>query len=160
MPPKPRPLIERFNESFSVDDKTGCWNWIGAIRTTGYGVIKRGSRGLQAHRAAWEIFIGTIPDGMLILHSCDNQRCVNVAHLRVGTHLDNMRDMVERGRARKISWGTHCKRGHEFDEKNTYLYTRMYKGEEKPVRACRECYRIKKRERLQAALNRGRRNEK
>lgn len=51
-----------------------------------------------AHVRAWELFVGPVPQGLYVLHDCDNRRCVNVCHLKVGTQLRNMRDMVERGR--------------------------------------------------------------
>lgn len=58
-----------------------------------------GRRGRQsAHRTAWTQEHGDIPSGMYVLHSCDNRKCVNIAHLRLGTHADNMRDMKQRQR--------------------------------------------------------------
>ena len=76
-----------------------CWEWSGNRTVDGYGVIKDGTRNRRAHRVSWEIHKGPIPDGMHVLHSCDNRPCVNPSHLRLGTHQDNMRDMAVRGRA-------------------------------------------------------------
>jgi hypothetical protein len=81
---------------------TGCWFWQKGVAADGYGRVTRAGRKVGAHRAAWEIFHGRPPDGW-VLHSCDNPRCVNPAHLSVGSHRDNMRDMRDRGRGRSGS---------------------------------------------------------
>lgn len=66
----------------------------------GYGKVKfRGTRDFAAHRAAWIEANGEVPEGMHVLHWCDNRACVNVGHLHLGTHADNMREMAERGRS-------------------------------------------------------------
>jgi hypothetical protein len=80
-----------------------CWNWIGATDGThGYGEIHRGGKGrtkLRAHRVAYELWIGPIPeDKPIIRHTCDNPSCINPSHLVAGTSQDNVRDKVERNR--------------------------------------------------------------
>lgn len=86
-------------------DKTGeCWVWTASKRTNGYGQI--GSTGgrwrpLQAHRVSWVLHFGPIPDGLWVLHRCDNRPCVRPDHLFLGTVTDNNRDMVAKGRAIK-----------------------------------------------------------
>ena len=77
---------------------TGCIEWTGSSESKGYGQIRIDGKLVKAHRFAWEIANGPIPAGMLVLHSCDNPRCVNPDHLRVGTHVDNMADMDARNR--------------------------------------------------------------
>lgn len=72
-----------------------CWEWTGSKRN-GYGEYSNTS----AHRKSYELHKGKIPDGLFVLHSCDNRACINPDHLRLGTNQDNINDKVERGRAR------------------------------------------------------------
>jgi hypothetical protein len=76
-----------------------CWPWTGYLRKDGRGSVGVGDRRLQTHRVALGSGIGLPEPAGFVLHSCDNPRCCNPAHLRVGTHADNMADMVRRGRA-------------------------------------------------------------
>ena len=78
-----------------------CWNWQ-RLHETGYGKLRVAGKLLFAHRLSWEMFRGPIPLGMWIMHKCDNRACVNPDHLQVGTPLDNVRDMVAKGRQRWI----------------------------------------------------------
>lgn len=85
---------------------TGCWIWRGAKKPTGYGflgVTKENGRKstVGAHVVSYQHHIGPVPDGMFVLHRCDNPPCVNPRHLWIGTQRDNMRDMVQKGRG---SW--------------------------------------------------------
>ncbi len=84
-----------------------CWPWLGCLRDhKGYGSFYDGTRNVPAHRYAFSLAGGVIPDGHDLLHSCDTPACVNHAHLSVGTHKENMADMVEKGRAaRKLTDG-------------------------------------------------------
>lgn len=76
-----------------------CWRWIGSKGPRGYGAIGDGSKNLRAHRLSWEMHNSQkIPDGMEVCHRCDNPECTNPSHLFVGTHQENMDDMMAKGR--------------------------------------------------------------
>lgn len=93
-------LIIRFEQKYITEPNTGCWLWTAAAGI--YGRIGLGSRedGWEhAHRVSWMLYRGPIPEGMHILHRCDIPLCVNPNHLFLGTHGDNMRDAVRKGRA-------------------------------------------------------------
>lgn len=79
----------------------GCWLWTGAKNRKGYGMFWPGvTQCGTAHRASYRIFNGHIPPGQMILHSCNTPSCVNPNHLRLGSHRDNMDDMVKAGRGK------------------------------------------------------------
>ena len=108
----------------------GCWEWTGCRdkgHGKGYGLM---GFNVRAHRYSYERFVGPIPRGMLVLHSCDNPGCVNPEHLRVGTDADNMRDRDSRGHHARGS-KTHCPHGHEYAGKNLAIV-----GGYRKCRAC------------------------
>lgn len=84
----------------------GCLLWQGTQRKHGYGVFEIAGKAISAHRFAWEIQHGPIPEGMDVLHNCpggqDNPGCVNAEHLFLGTHQDNMTDKVRKGRQARM----------------------------------------------------------
>lgn len=91
------PPFKRLYENMTVLD-SGCWIWNGATGSSGYGQIKTFGKYSGTHRLSYELHNGAIPDGLEVMHSCDNRRCINPEHLNIGTHLENMRDMIVKGR--------------------------------------------------------------
>lgn len=75
-----------------------CWEWVGLKFNSGYGRFYEMGITYPAHRYSFMLYKGLIPEGKVIMHSCDNKGCVNPAHLTVGTCLDNTRDMINKGR--------------------------------------------------------------
>lgn len=76
-----------------------CWVWTAGRFACGYGQFAKGRPSRYAHRISWALANGPVPDGLWVLHKCDNRPCVRPDHLFLGTHADNMRDMVEKGRS-------------------------------------------------------------
>ena len=103
-----------------VEKSEGCWTWTASRDPIGYGTFGFDGKVRKAHRVAYVLAFGEIPEGHHILHSCDNPPCVNPAHLRSGTRKDNMQDALKRGRHFQANQ-TACKRGHPLDDINTYL---------------------------------------
>ncbi len=87
--------IERFQDKVDIKGPNDCWEWKATI-SHGYGNFSIYSKMKTAHRVAWEIVNGPIPEDKMILHSCDNPLCVNPNHLRLGTNKDNMHDRAFR----------------------------------------------------------------
>ena len=129
--------MERFWSKVAKGEN--CWIWQASVDRGGYGTFGFDGRVQKAHRVAYQLVIGPIPVGLHILHSCDNPRCVNPAHLRAGSRSENMRDKVARGRDYNAS-KTTCIHGHRFDETNTYLTS-------DGRRQCRTCIAARKRAR-------------
>lgn len=81
-----------------VNQTRSCWEWTAAKSAFGHGRFRLNGHLLSPHRIAWVLLCGKIPPGMLILHKCDNPSCVRPKHLYLGTHSDNLRDALKRGR--------------------------------------------------------------
>ena len=90
--------LARFWSKVDKSKENGCWEWTGACSGFGHGNFVISRRNLGAHRVSWEIARGRIPDGVCVLHRCDNPPCVNPAHLFLGTKFDNARDRHSKGR--------------------------------------------------------------
>jgi len=117
--PKPRSVSERFwpKVDFWAVQPNGwhCWEWTASKDASGYG---RFDKSLRAHRVAYELKAGPIPDGLDLDHLCRNRACVRPDHLEPVTRSENLRRSPLMGVGHTSM--THCKRGHEFSDENTY----------------------------------------
>ena len=92
-----RSQSERFWNKVDIRDENDCWIWTGGT-VKQYGEFRFNDKIQSTHRISWQIHFGTIPEGMDVLHHCDNPPCVNPKHLFLGTHSDNMQDAEQKGR--------------------------------------------------------------
>jgi len=82
-----------------VDMTGSCWLWIGSRDKNGYGLFRVNGVTMRVNRLAWISYNGEIPEGKHVLHTCDTPACVKKEHLFLGTHQENMTDMVQKSRA-------------------------------------------------------------
>jgi len=88
---------ERFWDK--VNKSAGCWEWTGGTNGYGYGVLAIAhGRPRLAHRLSWELAHGPVPDGLCVLHRCDNRLCIRPDHLFIGTRSENTKDRHDKGR--------------------------------------------------------------
>jgi hypothetical protein len=127
----PTPVSERF---WSKVDKSGdCWTWTASHRADGYGLVSVNGRFERAHRVALALTGIDVPEKMEVCHRCDNPSCVRPDHLFIGTHAENMRDMMSKDR---FSWPQrqiYCLRGIHLLAKSAKI----------DVRGERYCYPCK-----------------
>lgn len=106
-----RDYNEEYIRSRSVETENGCWEWSRSITKDGYGQAGHPTE-KRAHRLSWTIYKGPIPMFEIICHKCDNQLCVNPEHLFIGSHADNLRDAVSKGRIDLKARSAHARKGH------------------------------------------------
>ena len=90
--------MERFYEKVDAGPGGGCHLWMASTTSEGYGQLWVGDKNIGAHRIAWELRNGPIPDGLCVLHTCDRRECVNPNHMFLGTRADNAEDRDAKGR--------------------------------------------------------------
>lgn len=91
-------MKERFENKILLIPESTCWHWCGAKNSDGYGSFQVEGKTQGAHRVSYQLYIGEIPCGLCVCHSCDTRGCVNPAHMFLGSHRDNMRDMTAKNR--------------------------------------------------------------
>jgi len=130
-------ILERFWSKVDMRGPDECWPWLGAsVKSYGRFYLNREMTSVPAHVLAWELEnAAEFPIGLESRHTCDNPICVNPRHIVPGTHSENVRDCVERGRHPEAI-KTMCVRGHEFTPANTYFF--------RGFRHCRKCRQIRK----------------
>jgi hypothetical protein len=129
--------MDRFRDRCIPEPNSGCWLWTGTMLWTGYGQVMINKKGKLAHRVAYELFVGAIPQGLTIDHLCRTRICVNPEHLQaVSQRVNTLRGIGPSAvNARK----THCPRGHELSSDNLYVNPQG-------KRTCKMCNRISARD--------------
>lgn len=136
-------LEERFWTKARVGGPDECWEWTASLKN-GYGQINVDGSIKYAHRISWLLKVGPLPQkGKELLHSCDNRKCINPNHLRIGTRKENILDMRMKGR-HPTDRQTHCKRGHPLSGDNLYATPASIKYRYRQ-RICRSCVRLRSR---------------
>lgn len=124
-------LEERFWSKVKKGDPASCWEWQGWAGENRYGRIGIGKTYFLAHRVSWELANGkTIPDGMVVMHKCDNPSCVNPSHLTIGTPRDNALDAISKGR-----WNTQIGNHQGFKKGHISVRRKLTPEQAKSIKA-------------------------
>ena len=119
------PLEQRME--WRTERTDSCWNWTGATNSQGYGQLRFGNKAIYAHRVAWEMNNGPIPDGLVVDHMCHNRRCVNPAHLQIVTQKQNCENLSLRkdtkSGIRGVSWDKRTRKWHASVMHNRVSYS-------------------------------------
>lgn len=137
---KQRHTPESFWRLIAIGSPDECWEWQGRRTPSGYGQVSWNNRHRVAHRIAYMLVKGEIPDGLEVMHLCNNKPCCNPSHLQIGTHAENMR-MTQR---------VLCKRGHAQVPSNMYYA----KDGSRQCNLCSKVRRLERYQRERAALER------
>lgn len=119
-----------FWERVDIRNHTECWEWIGLLNTHGYGQARFDGKNMNASRAAWMIFHGEVPGGLVVCHKCDNRKCCNPYHMFVGTQGDNVRDCNQKGRGRShfVCGSAHPRVNAKLDLDKVAKAKRLYEA--------------------------------
>ena len=124
-------MVKRFWDKVEIDNPHSCWEWRACLTIEGYGWFTNQGTQVLAHRFAYELVRGTIPDGLTIDHLCRNKHCANPFHLEIVSRQENIRRWNDQ---RVVK--THCSKDHELTEENTYINKKTNQ------RRCKRCEAI------------------
>lgn len=140
-------FFEKHRERIVIQ-KNGCWNWVGAKSSSGYGNVRINNIQYRAHRVSYIDKFGPIPDNLVIDHLCKNKACVNPDHLEAVSQKINVQRYFS-----DIPKENKCHRGHEITDDNSYFW----KVSGKTFRGCKPCALLRSKERYQKVKEESRR---
>lgn len=115
---------ERFDNSYIINHESDCWEWVGA-KASGYGCFTWDGKIIGAHRFSYEHHFNFDCHGFFVCHKCDNKICVNPSHLFVGLNIDNVNDMVQKGRQQR---GAHHSQSKLSEQDVIFIKSELAKG--------------------------------
>jgi hypothetical protein len=112
-------IFDRFYKKIKINKENECWEWQGCTRG-GYGRFALNKSAKSAHRISYYWHKGFIEENHVVMHLCDNRRCVNPDHLRSATQKENVHDCINKNRNYIPKRKSYCKNGHEYTEENIF----------------------------------------